>query len=184
MRVNKNYWLAASGTLAVAGAMMLFSAHRIEAQFSQPVRVLNTSSGPAIASLVDDPGRTPYVAFADATTGTNVCFFTFPAVPAGKRVVIQHVSGFLTLSAPPSVLEGTLLSPGLTNIHFNVPPSPTGTTTSFDNPILYYVEGGQAPSANISAGAVLFNPGSIQGVQLIGYELDCNAAPCAPIANH
>jgi hypothetical protein len=31
---------------------------------------------------------------------------------------------------------------------------------------------------------VLFNPGSIQGVQLIGYELDCNAAPCAPIANH
>jgi hypothetical protein len=54
MRINKNYWLAASGTLAVAGAMMLFSAHRIEAQFSQPVRVLNTSAGPVLNSRIDD----------------------------------------------------------------------------------------------------------------------------------
>jgi hypothetical protein len=184
MRINKSYWLAASGTLAVASAIMLFSAHRIEAQYASPVKVLNTSSGPVLNSRIDDPGRIPYVGFANATTGSNVCFFTFQAVPAGHRVVIQHVSGFLTLNAPPTVLAGSLTAPGINNFFFSVPPAPTGNSTSFDQPILYFVDGGQAPQINISSGAVTFNPSSIQGVTLVGYELDCTAAPCAAVANH
>jgi hypothetical protein len=60
MRFNKNYWLTASGALALAGGVVLFSAQRIEAQFSSPVRVMNTSSAPAIASIIDMPGRVPY----------------------------------------------------------------------------------------------------------------------------
>src|SRR5260370_28584690 len=100
MRVNKNYWLAAGGTLAVAGAMIMFSAHRIDAQCSSPVRVMNTSSGPALNSSVDDPGRVAYQSgsFPNASPPTNSVTFNFPPVPANHRLVVQHLSGNLTFS--------------------------------------------------------------------------------------
>jgi len=75
MRVNKNYWSAVSGTLAVASVVMLLSAHRIEAQYSTPVKVLNSSAAPVLQSRIDDPGRIPYTAFA-----TNFCSGTSCAV--------------------------------------------------------------------------------------------------------
>ena len=53
---------------------------------------------PALTASVDDPGRTPYKAtirqycyLVDAA-----CDFTFPTVPAGKRLVIKHVSGYFS----------------------------------------------------------------------------------------
>ena len=82
MRVNKSYWLAASGTLAVAGAIMLFSAHRIEAQYSTPVKVLNTPAGPALNSSIDDPGRIPFAAVLNIPCSGTFCSFNFPAVQA------------------------------------------------------------------------------------------------------
>jgi hypothetical protein len=95
MRTNKNYWLAASGTVAVAGAIMLFSAHRIEAQYSSPVKVLNTSSAPVLNSRIDEPGRIPYrvcllwkpvpiLQFSSAA-GTQGCNPTFVSGPGLHR---------------------------------------------------------------------------------------------------
>jgi hypothetical protein len=179
MRINKNYWLAASGTLAVAGAMMLFSAHRIEAQFSQPVRVLNTSAGPVLNSRIDDPGRIPYISFVDITCPGAFCTFTFPAIPAGHRLVIQHVSGALSFNAPTG---GTIFpfvsSANNASIQFSAPTA--GNVAAFDQPVLYYVDAGQSAKVSISAP---FNPSASQFLSMVGYELDCNAGPCVAIAN-
>jgi hypothetical protein len=183
--MNKNYWLAASGTLAVASAMMLFSAHRIEAQFSQPVRVLNTSAGPVLTSRIDDPGRIAYLSSTSTTCGANSCGFTFPAVPAGHRVVIQHVSAVLAFSGTPTTLLGFVTSSANNgSIQFAVASTPVTDQALFDQPVLYYVDAGQSATVTIGS-PVSFNPNALQQTMtLVGYELDCNAAPCAAIANH
>jgi hypothetical protein len=187
MRVNKNYWLAALGTLAVAGAMMLFSAHRIEAQFSQPVRVLNTSAGPVLNSRIDDPGRIPYIATVSPTCSGTTCAFFFPAVQAGHRVVIEHVSGFVNLNGSPGVLGASIVSVGGADpLFISVPPG-TGNPTIYDRQILYYIDGGQTPLAvftSTGTTTVTFNSGLSQTMTLVGYELDCAAAPCTAITNH
>jgi hypothetical protein len=64
-------------------------------------------------------------------------------------------------------------------------PAPSGENfTLFDQPILSYVDAGQSPLVNISCLSPGFNSGVNQFLVLMGYELDCNAAPCAAIANH
>jgi hypothetical protein len=186
MRVTKNYWLAACGTLAVGSAVMLFSAHRIEAQYSTPVKVLNTSAGPVLNSRIDDPGRIPFVsAFSNVCSG-NVCTSTFAAVPAGHRVVIQNVSALLDFNSAPAVLTVYVGSTGSTQSQFNVQAIPSaGNSTAFDLPAQSYVDAGQSPVVIVNcSGGVTFNPVAGQSLNLIGYELDCNAAPCAAIANH
>jgi hypothetical protein len=184
MRVNKNYWLAASGTLAVASAMMLFSAHRIEAQFSQPVRVLNTSSGPAIASLIDDPGRTPYQAVQNLTPQSSSTFliFTFGAVPANHRLVVHHISGLLGVAPnSPAAIVGLAVTGngGFTPSSFFAPS--LGTATAFDQPVLVYYDAGQQPTVLISGPTFPANFGD--DITMTGYLLDCSAAPCAAIAH-
>jgi hypothetical protein len=186
MRVNKNYWLAACGTLAVAGGVMLFSAHRIEAQYSTPVKVLNTSAGPVLNSHVDDPGRIPYMErLIMNNCGLTECEYSFQPVPAGHRVVIQQVSGVLNFTSPSGLFGlfvGVSSTANTNELTFQVPVAGAGANgqIAFTQPILYYVDAGQSPVlvilSNVSAqsGATL---------NLVGYELDCNAAPCAAIAN-
>jgi hypothetical protein len=181
MRINKNYWLTASGALAVAGAIMLLSAHRIEAQYSSPVRVMNTTSGPAIASLIDEPGRTPYQAriVQQPASNTTSISFTFGAVPANHRLVVQHVSGNLTVTAgsPAASIGLAVLGFVPTSLFF----TPTlGGLNNFDQPVLVYFDGGQQPS--VTAFGPTFVGSSSEIMTLTGYLIDCSAAPCAAIA--
>ena len=98
--------LMGTGSVALAG--LLFSllapkaAHGLVAAL---VQVANTSSAPAIASLIDDPGRVPFKAgYANSSCSANpACQFssTLP-VPAGHRVVIQQVSGALVFNSVPA----------------------------------------------------------------------------------
>jgi hypothetical protein len=117
---------------------------------------------------------------------TAGCTYTSPsAVSAGHRVVIQHVTGNLEFQTAPSwVLVRMVLSPG-TSISgpafFNVPPGPAGTFLYFDQPTLYYFDAGQFLQVSIFSNVSY--SGINQQLTLIGYELDCTAAPCAAIAN-
>jgi len=52
----KQHLLGIAAAIAVAGLISLSTARRIEAQFSSPVKVVNTTSAPAITSRMDDPG--------------------------------------------------------------------------------------------------------------------------------
>lgn len=130
----------------------------------------------------DEPGRIPYQAAAFGHCNGTVCHATFQAIPAGHRLVIQHVSGNLTTVNP--VPDGTRVLLSLTNkvqfMSFPVSPFIPGVFVGgFDQAVVFYVDGGQTPTLQINIGVLAmdtFNP------SMIGYLLDCAKVSCAPIA--
>jgi hypothetical protein len=81
----KNKLLTFAGALALLATLGHFYAKPLLAQ----VRA-------ALVQNVDDPGRIPYQGVrACFFQSNNFCTVNFPPVPAGKRLVITHVSGFL-----------------------------------------------------------------------------------------
>src|SRR5579863_6283055 len=91
----KTHFLGIAAAMAVAGLVSLVTARRIEAQYSSPVKVVNTTSAPAITSRMDDPGRVPYQSTINGPSCVNStsCSVSFPAVPAGHRLVVTQISG-------------------------------------------------------------------------------------------
>src|SRR5690349_1343497 len=53
----KRQLLGIAAVIGAAALASLFTARRIEAQYSSPVKVVNTTSGPALNSSVDDQGE-------------------------------------------------------------------------------------------------------------------------------
>ena len=181
-RETKKYLFAAIGGLALVGLGTLLSPKRGEAQYSSPVRVMNTSAAPALNSTIDDHGRIPFVSgFSNSCAGT-LCSYTYAAVPVGHRVVIEHISGALIYNTAPTQVIGFVRDSQNTTaqMQFNVTPL-NGTVAYFDQPVLYYVDGGHNPLIQFTSNTN-FNPAAGQNLTLVGYELDCNAAPCAAIA--
>jgi hypothetical protein len=128
---------------------------------------------------VDDPGRIPYQSTLTGTPGPIFQFF-FPPVPAGHRLVIQHISGDLNFSAVPT-------SPAAEAIVFVTgggsafSPTFTRNITSFDQLVQLYVDGGEA--AEVTVNPLSANAQAASGfLTLTGYLLDCAASPCAKIA--
>lgn len=80
------------------------------------VQLANTTT-PLLVKSLDEPGRAPYqqtVQIPEANSGCVQGFcdstFTFPAVPANKRLVIQYVSADLLLISG-GVKSGAILGP-------------------------------------------------------------------------
>src|SRR5579864_4791134 len=97
----KRQLLAVLVAAAVAGIISLFTARRIEAQYSSPVRVMNTVSAPAFTSSINQPGRTAYQTTAAGCGGASTCALNFPAVASGHRLVIQQLAVSLNYSTVP-----------------------------------------------------------------------------------
>jgi len=186
----KRRWFSVSALVAAACLISVFSARRIEAQFSSPVKVVNTTSAPAITSGMDDHGRIPYWSEVDggiAVSGQDClsgCQFTFGPVPGGHRLVIERVSAALDLSGQePGTIFVSMFpqigGAGTPNSYaaFVAPP-----TEFFDVPTLAYVDSQESIVIRIilSGGAPL---GISNHVIVRGYLLDCTAAPCAAIAH-
>jgi hypothetical protein len=55
----------------------------------------------ALVQSVDEPARNPYqeTQFNVTCRGTTVCSFTFTTVPAGKRLVVTNIAGYVDTSA-------------------------------------------------------------------------------------
>ena len=169
---------------------MMFSAKRAEAQYSSPVRVMNTTSAPAINSSMDDPGRIPYYSTMSIPTGLSQVSMNYGAVPANHRVVITGMSGYISVASADlfqialSTSTGSPFGP-----NFFPPlaqPYSTGASgfyTYFTGAVApYYLDAGQSPKVTVTD----FAGNSITGggtVALSGYMLDCLAAPCAAIAH-
>ena len=51
----------------------------------------------ALVQSVDEPGRNPYQEVQSNVNcrGTTVCNFSFATVPAGKRIVVTHIAGYV-----------------------------------------------------------------------------------------
>jgi hypothetical protein len=139
----------------------------------------------ALVSNVDDPGRIPYASQARCafSTGSTSCSIVFPPVPAGKRLVLTHVSGLITENLP----GGTLILPrvfGGNSTYLLVTYQGGGAVYNYfviDQQVLKFYDAGQTPAVGLELGAAP-NAGSDGDFNLTGYMLDCTTATCAAIA--
>jgi hypothetical protein len=93
MKLLRTSFLTAVVVALLGLALSLTYQKGVEAQVgSTPVRVVNTALAPALTRNVDR--RQPYheFAFADPGAGDSFHRLVLPAVPAGKRLVIEAVS--------------------------------------------------------------------------------------------
>ena len=175
----------------VALFFMLVAPKAAHAVQESLVQLVNTTANPAIVSDMNDPGRVPYQSSVFGTTQSNCsgagneCFFVFPTVPAGHRLVIQHVSGFIqaTSGAVPA-LVGIPLSNNQDTTSFLVAAQSNvdGGLVAFDQPVLVYVDEGISPRVAVELASTPAAGNASQGAFLSGYLLDCSAAPCSAIA--
>jgi hypothetical protein len=131
---------------------------------------------------IDEPGRVPYYSVVQGKCNGTVCTGTFNAIPAGHRLVVQHVGGQMSTLEP--VPDSTRVWVGMSNkmqfIAFPSAPFISGVFVgAFDQPVQFYIDGGQTPVVDVHIGVSqleTFDP------ILIGYELDCSKVACAPLA--
>src|SRR5216684_5948689 len=107
MNKTKRYLcgFAVLAVLFLIGSLMRSPESQLKGAYSSPVTVLNTSSAPAITSVIDDPGRIAYQSqqfVIGPTIQVQQITFTFPAVPLNHRLVVQHISGLFNLAGPNS----------------------------------------------------------------------------------
>jgi hypothetical protein len=167
------------------------------------VRVTNPATQPVLTSRVDEPARVPYqvqLTGPSAITCGNIlttatCEGRINGVPAGKRLVIQSVSGSLISNSPPTngqiLVTTELPSVGyygvpsisiLPNI-IDIPGQPSFTTGDsnviFQSHLTVYVDGGTRALVSVTVSG----PSSAAAPSIIvsGYVIDCTAAPCEPI---
>ncbi len=136
----------------------------------------------ALVKNVDQPGRTPYqqsVEF-DPASGSFTRFYlvTFPAVPAGKRLVVEHVSAMIGVTAggqPDFLAFGDFYTLNTNNIAL-VNPVWTSKSTAVgpywmaDRDVLVYYEPGVTPKIKIGSSTDFSHANSILNVH--GYLID------------
>jgi hypothetical protein len=141
-----------------------------------------TVTNPAKTSSVDDPGRNPYQFFKNLQPCVHsTCQATTPAVPDGKRLVVQHVSAFGALTSPGNTVEVVVSTP--TAVLSTFAPPVFGTTNqgfAFDQPVLGFADAGQTVTVFISTNGSFDQAAS--DFVVTGYLLDCKVNQCAPIA--
>ena len=147
------------------------------------VNVATSATKPLLNSSIDDPGRVPFqssIENAGKCSGDS-CLWLFGPIPAGHRLVVQHVSGSINFNAPPGAAE-VLLNNGTST--FFAPLNSAVLFSAFDQPVLAFFDGPQSIGVQILVFGGGFATGpQTQDMTLTGYLLDCSAAPCAPIAH-
>ncbi len=154
------------------------------------------TAGPAIAQAVravlvtnvDDPGRIPYQVTGNCDLipgdpGQISCLVVFSKVPAGKRLVITNVSGYVGTIVPANSL--VLVSVGSSKADLDYLPTTFQGAGNyynfyvFNQPAHIFCDAGMSPEI-----AVTINKNNyIHSVfHLAGYMLDCSTGPCAAIA--
>jgi hypothetical protein len=165
------------------------------------VRVTNPATEPVLTSRVDEPARVPYQAQLVGATvtcdggafGTISCSGSISGAPAGKRLVVQQVSGSLLANTSPTNAQVVVETLAPAAVYFAVPSISSvanvfggvfhGYTSVFQSQQTVYIDGGSPLFVTITllGSTTAFN-GSIT---VTGYIVDCTAtAPCMPIVTH
>jgi hypothetical protein len=149
------------------------------------VVIANTAAQALFAHNADEKGRIPYQSLNQLSAPSpncsgRSCQWQSPLVPAGHRLVVEHVSGIAQFTTLPTALAVSAHSDTGSAIGgFTVLP-PYQNDQEFDHAMLFYVDAGRFYTL------AAFGDGELaDGVQFLnatGYLLDCSAAPCAPIA--
>jgi hypothetical protein len=150
------------------------------------------------------PGQIAYQSTLNMTgvcTGT-LCTFTFPTVPAGHRVVIEHIAGLVSYSSSsPSTTYSILIAStaniaatpltiaptdAFTTFTFSTP-ADTTTGAQFDQSVKLYVAAGKSLNVYVQPpGGLTFSASGVdyQILTLTGYDITCDTTtPCTPIAH-
>ena len=136
-----------------------------------------TVSVDGISGLAVEPGRSPYQQVTAFNPGdsdcpnASYCVVQFPAVPAGKRLVVTYVSAEFSLVGP-------VLNPsagiGVNGNVFSSMVLPAREMTDGSNrflssgPVMYFVEAGQLPSV-FCQGSNVKPTNSSTYVSIVGY---------------
>jgi hypothetical protein len=185
-KVMKRYWSGLAAAVAAAGIVSLFSARRIEAQYSSPVKVVNSTAAPAITSRMDDPGRIPYQSVVNTSQcgGSNYCYINYGPIPPGRRLVITQVAGLYFFNTPTGTVnfDVSILGPGPFQTGWLPTVRSFGNLSTFNYPVTIYVDPAQTFRVAAEVFGTTFSSGLDQQATITGYLLDCTAAPCSPIA--
>lgn len=152
---------------------------------SPAVTFANSANAPFFFRNVDDPGRIPYqstVTGPDNCTTSGGCFWSFAAVPANHRLVVQHISGILTLTQEPQGANAVIeVRSGNFSTYVPLSAIPAGNVNvAFDESMQTYIDAGLY-LAVYPIGA-FGTPSPNATITATGYVLDCSAGPCAAIA--
>jgi len=174
--------------VGLAGAIAAaFGTGTAQAVVASLVEIVNPTTAPVPILNVTDPGRVAYQSTINnvGKCSGGVCLFSFPSVPAGHRVAVQHISGYLQFNSAPPYIEVFLLSqPSNATFAALFAPNPTSAFSGvIDQPALFYVDASGSVSAEVLGGNATFaGDSAAQFLTLTGYELDCTVAACPAIA--
>jgi len=147
---------------------------------------------PAIVKNVDEPARSPYQAYVHAAVGpgsacgTNFCDFSFPAVPANKRLAVTNVSVRFVPDSTATVqdvklyvLDNTFNILNQITLPYNPSLYPgdnlvinTARTYVANEQIRWYLEAGQVPRLTFHTSGGSLDTFGEQRVMLVGYLVD------------
>jgi hypothetical protein len=170
---------------AARRGVTVFAAFASLAMLAAPIHGAFGAQGATQVRNVDDPGRIPYQSTLTGKAGNvgSQFFFQFPAVPAGHRLVIQHIgSNNLSFKTAPQreVRVSLDFGGGTSATSFFVAFS--GRAIAFDQLVQFYGDAGDKPAVSVVADEGNSPAEDAGSLTLTGYLLDCKAAPCAAIA--
>jgi hypothetical protein len=135
----------------------------------------------ALVKNIDEPGRTPYQSSQFCSTpGNTVCSADLTPVPAGKRLIVQHLSGLVSCQSINAncelqfnyVLLGTKGQFSFIGGDAAYAPMQTSANslTAINQDVRLYVEPGGVPEYQM-----IFNSGPVAAnVTITGYLVDLN----------
>ncbi len=155
---------------------------------SPPPANVNVVNTPTVKNM-DAPGRTPYQHMIEFSTYQSdecplpsYCAIPFPAVPAGKRLVVEHVTMLIAVhDGQPGLLafgdtnvtnsgNQAIISNAFTNTGVNA--SPDIPFFSLDRPVRVYYEAGATPRLKLvtTGGTITFKGNA----SIHGYLIDAD----------
>ena len=188
------------GLLALLGGLTLTCAG---VSAADTVRVTNPATEPVLTSRVDEPARVPYQVQLGGTSGnsceslvsTITCGGRINGVPAGKRLVVQSISGSLIANSAPTsgqILVATESNsagyfgvPSISNlpniivIPGQLPFADGASNVFFQSHVVFYLDGGVPAQVYVSLSGATSGDRAV--ITVTGYVIDCTAAPCVPI---
>ncbi len=182
MSAWRRYVVLAGGVGLVSATVSMTSTGSALAQGAlKPLSALivNDATQPIPVAVLNQPEREPYSYDDVGECNVANCFFSYPTVPDGKRLVILHVSGIARADAPTVFDQAELLTNqtenefgarhyfGMTQIG-RAGSSVVSNTWGFNSPVLAFVEAGQAPRVSMlssvgPSGAFVFSQATLSG---------------------
>jgi hypothetical protein len=179
----RRYVVAVTGLTLGAAALSMSSAGPVLAQGAlKPLAALivNDATQPVPVAVVGQAERRPYSFDDVGECNTSNCFFHYPEVPAGKRLVILHISGIARANAPSVFDQAELVSSNTETAsgarHYfaitqigRAGSSVAADTWGVNSPVLAFVEAGQAPrvtmmtSVGVPGGGFVFSQVTLSG---------------------